>query len=96
MNSKNFFTNIETDLANKIPNTSKWFDFYITKINTCMESQPLSINELKDTFASLKINKSPGQDEVSFNVIKNVLVSYVNLSSIYLIFRLLKEFFLRI
>ena len=61
-----------------------------------MESQPLSINELKDVFASLKINKSPGQDEVSFNVIKNVLVSYVNLSSIYLIFRLLKEFFLRI
>ena len=92
MNSINFFTNIETDLANKIPNTSKWFDFYITKINTCMESQPLSINELKDTFASLKINKSPGQDEVSFNVIKNFLVSYVKLSSIYLKFQLFRGF----
>ena len=43
-----------------------------------METQPLSINELKDAFFSLKINKSPGHDRVSFNVIKNVLVSYEN------------------
>ena len=34
-----FFTNIGTDLANKIPNASKQFDFYITKVNTSMESQ---------------------------------------------------------
>ena len=45
-------------------------DFYITKVNTSIESQPLSINELKDVFFSLKINKSPGHDGVSFNVIK--------------------------
>ena len=65
-----FFTNIGTDLANKIPNASKRFDFYITKVNTSMESQPLSINELKNAFFSLKINKSPGHDGMSFNVIK--------------------------
>ena len=41
-----FFTNIGTDLANKIPNASKRFDLYITKVNTSIESQPLSINEL--------------------------------------------------
>ena len=35
-----------------------------------MESQPLSVNELKDAFFSHKINKSPGHDGVSFNVIK--------------------------
>ena len=35
-----------------------------------MESQPLSINELKNPFFSLKINKSPGNDGTSFNVIK--------------------------
>ena len=45
-----FLTNIGTDLANKIPNASKPFDSYITKANTSMESQPLSINELKDAF----------------------------------------------
>ena len=65
-----FFTNIGTDLANKIPNASKRFDFYKTKVNTSMESQSLSIKELKDAFFSLKINKSPGHDGVSFNVIK--------------------------
>ena len=75
---KKFFTNIGTDLANKIPNASTPFDSYITKGNTSMESQPLSINELKDAFFSLKINKSPGHDGASFNAIKNVLVSYVN------------------
>ena len=65
-----FFTNIGTGLANKIPNSSKRFCFYITKLNTSMESQSLSINELKDAFLSRKINKIPGHDVVSFNVIK--------------------------
>ena len=65
-----FFTVFGTDLPNKIPNASKPFNSYITKANTSMESQPLSINELKDAFFSLKINKSPGHDGVSFNVIK--------------------------
>ena len=64
-----FFTNIGTDLANKIPNASKPFDSYITQLNTCMESQPLSTNKLKDVFFSLKI-KSPGRDGVSFNLTK--------------------------
>ena len=57
-----FFTNTGTDLANKIPNASKRFDSYITKVNTSIEFQPLSINELKDAFFSLKINKSLGHD----------------------------------
>ena len=46
----NFLKNIVTDLANKVPNASMPFDSYITKVNTSMESQPLSINELKDGF----------------------------------------------
>ena len=49
-----FFTNIGTDLAHKIPNALKRFDSYITKVSTSMESQPLSINKLKDAFFSLK------------------------------------------
>ena len=62
------FTNIGTDLANKLQNASKPYDSYITKANTSMESQPLSINELKDDFLSRKINESPGHVGVSFNV----------------------------
>ena len=73
-----FFTNIGTDLAKKISNASKPFDSYITKANISVESHPLSINELKDAFFSFKINKIPGYDGVSFNVIKNVLVTFVN------------------
>ena len=42
----------------------------MTKVNTSMESQPLSLNELKEAFFSLKVNKSPDHDEVSFNVMK--------------------------
>ena len=75
---KKFFTNIVTDLAKKISKASKRFDSYITKVNTSMESQRLSINELKDAFFSLQVNESPSHDGVSFNVIKNILVSYVN------------------
>ena len=36
-----------------------------------MPTDSLTINEVKETFFSLKINKSPGCDEISFNVIKN-------------------------
>ena len=35
-----------------------------------MDSRPLSTNELKDAFFSLKINKSSGVDDVSSNIIK--------------------------
>ena len=58
-----------------------------------MESQPLSINELKNAFFSLNINKSPGHDGVSFNVIKNCfgelcepLKNLVNLSIVKRVF----------
>ena len=39
-------------------------------MNVIMDSNPLSINELKDAFLPLKTNKSSGVDDVSFNVIK--------------------------
>ena len=43
-------------------------------MKTCDSTQAesaLTINELKDAFLTLKINKSPGYDEISFNVVKN-------------------------
>ena len=59
----NFFTNIGSDLANEIQNASNSFYTYVTEIdNTSMKSQPLSINELKDTFFPLEMNKSPEHD----------------------------------
>ena len=44
-----------------------------------MESQPLSIKELKYAFFSLKINKSPDHDAVSFNVLKKCLCEFCEL-----------------
>ena len=38
--------------------------------NITQPQKDLIVNELKDVFFSLKLNKSPGYDEVSFNVIK--------------------------
>ena len=60
-----FFTNIGSKLASKIPNASKTFETYINKPNSIMETKRLSMNELKDAFFSLKINKSPGYDDSS-------------------------------
>ena len=33
-----------------------------------METKPLSMNELKDGFYSLKNNKSPGYDDINYNL----------------------------
>ena len=52
------FTNIDQTLVSQIPKSSKTLESYINKVNVIMDSKPLSINELKDTFFSLKINKS--------------------------------------
>ena len=41
------------------------------KSSTSSPERYLTINELKDIFYSLKMNKSIGADEISFNVIKN-------------------------
>ena len=65
-----FFANIGQKLASQIPKSSKTFETYINKVNVIMDSKPLSISELKGAFFSLKINKSPGVDDVSFNIIK--------------------------
>ena len=40
--------------------------------------EPITINELKDPFFSLKIKKSAGNHEVIFNVIKNCVGKFWN------------------
>ena len=68
--SNTFFTNIRSKLASKIPNASTTFESYINKPDSIMKTKQLSMNELKDAFFSLNINKSPGYDDISFNVVK--------------------------
>ena len=65
-----FFTDIGIKLASKIPNASTTCESYINKPDSIMETKQFSMNELKDAFFLLKINKNPGYDNISFNVLK--------------------------
>ena len=67
-----YFADIGPSLAKNIPNPSISFESFLKRVNTTLPSQSLSIKELKDNFLfSLKTNKSPGVDEINFNVIKH-------------------------
>ena len=65
-----FFANIGKNPASKIPNASTPFEFFVNKSDFFMETKLLSINELRDAFYSLKSNKRPGYDDITYNVIK--------------------------
>ena len=66
-----YFADIGPSLAKNIPDPSIPFESFLKKVNTTWPSQSLSINELKDTFFSLKTNKSPSANKKNFNVIKH-------------------------
>ena len=66
-----FFTEIGPSLARKISTPSRPFESFFKKGSTILPERCLTINELKDAFFSLKMNKSTGADEISFNVIEN-------------------------
>ena len=55
-----------------------------------MPTDSLTINEVEEAFFSLKIKKSPGFDEISFNVIKNC-ISELNMPLKYLFDMFLKS-----
>ena len=65
-----FFTEIGPSLAKVIDLSSVTFENYLKNVHTDQPEHNLRINELKDAFFSLKLNKSPGYDEINFNVIK--------------------------
>ena len=67
----NFFINIGLKLAQKTPQPLKRFESYVNKVNCEMETKPITVNELKEAFYSLKTNKSAGYDDISYNVVKN-------------------------
>ena len=66
-----FFTEMDPSFERKIPTPSKTFESFLKKTSTTLPERCLTINELKDAFFSLNMNKSTSVDEISFNVIKN-------------------------
>ena len=70
-------------LARRMKNYSIYFDDYIDKDNVIQPECSLTINELKDSSFYLKTNKSPGCNEVSFNVIKHCFGVFSNLYNVF-------------
>ena len=63
------FTNIGPNLASEMPNEQGGFGKYLANCNTVMNDAPLTDEEVRNAFYSLKTNKSPGYDDISFNAI---------------------------
>ena len=62
--------NILLKLAKDIGTSTKSFNECIKENDTTQPEKVISVNELKDAFFSLKINKSAQYDDISFNVVK--------------------------
>ena len=65
-----YFIQIGPKLAKDIGTSNKSFNEYIKKYDTTKPEKVISVNELKDAFFSLKINKSTGYDDINFNAVK--------------------------
>ena len=64
-------------MASKILNALTTSESYINKPDSIMETKQLLMNELKDAFVSLKINESPGYDDINFNVLKKMFYQFM-------------------
>ena len=74
-----FFTNVLKNLTSKFLNGSTLFEYFVSKSDFVMETKPLSLNELKITLFSSESNKSPGYENIRYNVIKECFVSLCEL-----------------
>ena len=70
----NYFVNVGPNLANKIPNSERRFESYINVINDIMPNEELTDSELETAFFSLKTNKSPGYDNINYDVIRKCFI----------------------
>ena len=67
-----FFVNIGPNLASKIHSQNNSFETYLTNINNELAFKELKTEELEVAINSLKINKSPGIDDICSNVVVDV------------------------
>ena len=66
-----YFAEIGSKLAKNIQRSSINFESFMKTCDSTQAESALTINELKDVFFSLKTNKGPGYDKISFNIVKN-------------------------
>ena len=91
-NFNRYFTEIGPTLVKKVNSSSVNFHKCLEAHSITQPEKNLTVNELKDTFFSLKLTKDPGYDEVSFNV-RNVSEVCINLYFIYLMLHYKMELF---
>ena len=58
-------------LLKLVQTLQKIFVHQLNVLISTLRNMAFSVNEFKDAFFSLKINKSAGYDDISFNVVKN-------------------------
>ena len=64
-----YFVNIGPKLACEIPQSQRSFDMYLKESDSSFEEVALSDEEIKTTFFSLKGGKSPGFDEINYDIV---------------------------
>jgi len=67
-----FFVNVGSDLAQAIPRSTKSFESFLTPAETAFEIGKIDGRDILNAITSLKPHKSPGYDEFSIDVIKQV------------------------
>ena len=67
-----YFTNVGSNLASKIQNTSKTFEDFLFPVQKNMEHKDLTFEEFEKAFKSVKHNKAAGHDDIDSNVIIKV------------------------
>ena len=75
-NLNKYFTNIGPNLASIIPKEQRGFEKYLANCNTAMNDAPLTSEEVRNVFYSLKTNTSTGHDDISFNAI-NIVFDFI-------------------
>ena len=67
-----YVVNVGPNLAELIPKSNKKIESFISGQYPILKESPLADEELKNEFASLKPNKSPGFDDINSNVVRFV------------------------
>ena len=65
-----YFVNVGPKLTSEIPQSQGSFEMYLKGFDSTFEEVTLSDGKIKTVFFSLKSGKSPGFDEVNYDIVK--------------------------
>ena len=71
-----YFVNVGPKLACEIPQSQRSFEMYLKESDSSFEEVTLSDEEIKTAFFSLNGSKSPGFDEINYEIVKQKFNSF--------------------